>query len=77
MRRIRSKKCDCDDRENRSHEAHDAKRISHGPREINKELLSKVLARINGEMLLGFWLCTCGSCEPQFWQKTFSLGLMK
>jgi hypothetical protein len=56
---------------------HRSKRISHGPLEINKELLSRVLAKISGEMLLGFWLCTCGSCEPQFWQKVFSLGLMK
>jgi hypothetical protein len=57
--------------------SHKSKRISQGPREINSELLSSVLAKIRGEMLLGFWLCTCGSCEPQFWQKTFSLGLMK
>jgi hypothetical protein len=28
--------------------------ISQGPREISKELLSRVLAKIIGEMLLGF-----------------------
>jgi hypothetical protein len=54
-----------------------SRRSSHGPLAINKELLSSVLAKIMGEMLLGLWLCTCGSCDPQFWQKTFSLGLMK
>jgi hypothetical protein len=51
-------------------------RISQGPREISSELLSSVLAKMSGE-ILGFSFCTCGSCEPQFWQKTFSLGLMK
>jgi hypothetical protein len=51
-------------------------RICQGPREINNELLSSVLAKISGEML-GFWLCTWGKWAPQFWQKTFSLGLMK
>jgi hypothetical protein len=32
-------------------------RICHGPREISSELLSRVLAKIKGEML-GFWFCT-------------------
>jgi hypothetical protein len=34
--------------------SHKSKRISQGPREINSELLSSVLAKIRGEMLLGF-----------------------